>query len=175
MRRATLVSLGAVLFAAVVGTAAMGVRGTSSPVVTREVIAVYLGTMGTDTGSGMIDAVFEMKVALAKQAGRSGREFVSRGVSLEPSVQGGMRHLALLGFFDEVSVGGNWTNSAVVRYLGPTLGQSRRSGIPQVVVLEREVLRNDTTYQISPEREIARYVGTDEIGAWVRQGAPLPR
>src|SRR5438477_9094279 len=69
--------------------------GRSAPVIEREVIAVYLGTLGTDTESGMVPAIREMKTALTRQAMASGREFIARGVSLEPSVDGGLRHLAL--------------------------------------------------------------------------------
>jgi hypothetical protein len=87
--------------------AAAGTRSPVPPVVTHEVIAVYLGTDGTDARSGMVEVVRDMRTALQRQAASSGRHFISRGVSLEPSVEGGLRHLALLGPFDEVSLGGN--------------------------------------------------------------------
>src|ERR1043165_2136648 len=126
MRRVTLPSLSALLIITTMAMSPTSVRSASPPpAVSREVIAVYLGTVGTDAQSGMTSAVREMKVALRKQAAESGRHFLSRGVSLEPLVEDGIRHLALLGSFDEVNVGGNWTNSAVVRYLGPNLSDSR--------------------------------------------------
>jgi hypothetical protein len=124
----------------------------------------------------MIEAVRDMKSALHRQATSSGRRFISRGVSLEPSIEGGLRHLALFGPFDEVSLGGNWTNSAVVRYLGGDMSNHDRAVIPQVVVLEREVQQDGReSLQVGPEREIGRYMGTDKISGWVRTGAPLPR
>lgn len=176
MRRASLILLTSILAVAGVTMSATAFRPTPAPAVTREVIAVYLGTFGTDAESGLATVVKDMKMALAKQASESGRAFFSRGVSLEPSVEGGIRHLALLGPFDEVSVGGNWTNSAVVRYLGPNMGRgNRRAGVPQVVLLEREVRQENSTLEVGPEREIGRFIGGGEIDAWVRRGAPLPR
>ena len=175
MQRVTLIPLGILALAAST-MSAVAFRPTPPAQVTREVIAVYLGTIGTDSASGMTTAVRDMKMALAKRAAESGRVFVSRGVSLEGSVDGGMRHLALHGPFDEISVGGNWTNSAVVRYLGPNIGGgNHRAGVPQVVLLEREVREESSTLDVGPEREIGRFLGVAEIAAWVRRGAPLPR
>jgi hypothetical protein len=91
-------------------------------------------------------------------------------------VEGGLRHLALLGPFDEVSLGGNWTNSAVVHYLGSDLSDRQRAVIPQVVLLEREVREDGPrSLVVGPEQEVGRFAGTRDIGAWVRRGAPLPR
>jgi hypothetical protein len=167
-------SAGVALLATTV--AAAGTRSSSAPVVTREVIAVYLGTEGTDARSGMVQAVRDMRTALQRQAASSGRHFISRGVSLEPSVEGGLRHLALLGAFDEVSLGGNWTNSSVVRYLGSDMSDHQRAVIPQVVLLEREVRQDGKEMLlVGPEREIGRFIGADQIASWVRTGAQLPR
>jgi len=138
----------------------------------RQIIAVYLGTGGTD--AGMVTIVRDMKAALSRQTAATNREFIARGVSLDPSVDDGIRHLALLGPFDEIAVGGNWTNSAVIRYLGGDIGATRSTGIPQLVLLERDVNQAGERLQVSPEREIARFIGTREIGDWVHRGAPLP-
>ena len=93
--------------AALVATTVAASRGSSStaPVVTHEIIAVYLGTDGTD--GGMVDAVRNMQSALLRQTDSSGRHLVTRGVSVDESVAEGIRHLATLGTFDEISVGGN--------------------------------------------------------------------
>jgi hypothetical protein len=156
-------------------TGATKLRESAAPVVTREIVAVYLGTEGTDLNSGMATAVRDMQTALARQARASARVFVSHGVSLEPSVAGGLRHLAALGSFDEVSVGGNWANSAVVQYLGRGLGDSLKRLIPQVVLVEREVRVENGSIEIGVERELARYAGTSVIAAWASRGAPIPR
>jgi hypothetical protein len=177
MSRVSRLALAAALTTAglVVSARTFHAATASAPVVSREIIAVYLGTDGTDAESGMISVVRDMRTALARQAASMDRHLVLRGVSLEPSVDGGLQHLVRFGFFDEVSVGGNWTNSAVVRYLGGSIGTSRTSSIPQVVLLEREIQQDASALLVGPERELARYIGTREIGEWVRRGAPLPR
>jgi hypothetical protein len=149
--RSAVLTAGLILIATTV--AATSIHKSAAPAVTREVIAVYLGTEGTDGGMAMV--VGDMQSALSKQASAGGYRFVARGVSLEPSVQGGLRHLARLGSFDEVSVGGNWGNSTVVRYLGGTDHDSVHRSIPQVVLLEREVGTGDRSVDFGPERELA--------------------
>lgn len=156
------------------GPRSISTRGmAAAPNVLNEVIVVYVGAEGTDVG--MAPVVKGMELAAIRQAGASRRRVVFRGVSLEPTVESGLDHLAQLGSFDEVSAGDNWTNSAVIRYLGGDIGQDRKSAIPQIIVLEREVGETPRGLQVSPEREMARYVGRGEIGDWVRAGAPLPR
>jgi hypothetical protein len=175
MRYVALATLAAVL------VTSAGTGQSTSPAAARseeaahEVIAVYLGAEGTDAKSGMIAAVQEMRVALARQAAATNRRFVLRGISLEPSTEGGFRHLALLGHFDEISVGENWMNSSALRYLGTSIGRDSTSSIPQVVLLERDVVRGQTSLQVSQEREIGRFIGTAAIANWARRGAPLPK
>jgi hypothetical protein len=145
-----------------------------APAVTREIVAIYFGTAGTDRMSGMATSIPAMKVALARQAGASGRRFISRGVSLEPTIEDGLTDLALLGPFDEISLGGNWKNAEVGRYFGTIDQVNPHAAIPQVVVIEREVREESASIQIGAEREIARYIGADKIANWVKSGAPLP-
>ena len=143
-------------------------------VVRREIVAIYFGTIGTDS-MFMMPIVRNMKTGLARQASESGRRVIVRGVSLEPSVEASARHLGYFGIFDEESLGGNWTNPEVVRYLGPNFDTTRTSGIPQVVVVERQVTDYRYRLEVGPEREIARFVGTKDVEDWVHRGAPLPR
>ena len=174
MSRTRLAALACV--ALVTTLAAAKARRLQAPATTREVIAVWVGTEGTDAASGMVEAVRDMKTALQRQAISGGWHFVIRGVSLEPTVGDGLQHLALLGGFDEVDVGGNWTNSSVVRYLGPDMSNHQRALIPQVVLLEREIRRDPPSgLVVGAEREIGRYLGTRDIKTWVNAGAPLPK
>ncbi len=158
---------------ALLATSAAAARNSDTrSAVTREVIAVYIGSVGTD--GGMSTVVADMRAALQRQASMGGFRFIGRGVSIDPTVEGGIRHLARLGTFDEISVGGNWGNSAVVRYAG---GDSR-SGVqlvPQVVLLEREVRADERTIEFGPERELGRFTGINGIDAWVKRGAPVAR
>ncbi|MEO8620715.1 MAG: hypothetical protein ABI625_06605 [bacterium] len=177
MRRVRITTLTVMLVAMVASLSAARLERPAAPtaVVTREIIAVYLGTIGTDSQSGMVPAIRDMKFAVKRQATETGRRFIARGVSLEPSVDDGARHLALFGAFDEVSLGGNWTNSAVVRYLGGSIDSARATSIPQLILLEREVTAGGASLKISPEHEVARFVGVTEISTWVQHGALLPR
>jgi len=170
-------ALGGFLMVAVASLSAplVCVATAQRPVTRHEVVAIYFGTTGTDSLSGMVPAIQAMKSALARQAAATGRRFISRGVSLDPGVDAGQRHLALFGGFDEMSLGGNWTNPEVIHYLGPRFDTTRTSGIPQLVLVERQVTQDLHSLQVGPEREIARFIGTMEIDDWVRRGAPLPR
>jgi hypothetical protein len=176
MPRARLGVAAAALAFLAVTVAAKRAPSARAATVTREIVAVYFGTEGTDAQSGMITAVRDMQTALRRQTAASGTRFVARGVSLEPTVEDGIRHLALFGSFDEISVGGNWTNSSVVHYFGGDMSDNRLASIPQVVILEREV-RQDAprSLLIGPEKEIGRYIGTDRISNWVKAGAPITR
>jgi hypothetical protein len=126
-------------------------RPNAATLATHEYIVVYIGVEGVDGAmAGLADSV---RLAAARRI-------------TGPRV----------GAFDEISVGGNWTNSAVVRYLGGDFGPAYpKAGVPQVIVLEREIDQQITSLHVSPERELARYVGTRDIWNWARQGAPLPK
>ncbi len=173
---ASLLSAGALIVSVRTFNAASRPAARPGAVEVTEVVAVYVGSIGTDSLTDMTRVLSDMSTALRRQTASSGRGLVTRGVSIEPSVEGGMRHLSRLGAFDEVSVGGNWTNSAVVRYLGADDGRVSDSPIPELILLERTV-RSDNTrmLQVGPERELARFVGLDRIKDWVARGAPLPK
>jgi hypothetical protein len=148
---ASLLSAGALIASVHTFNAATRPAAPSGAVEVTEVIAVYVGSPGTDSVTGMARVLGDMGTALRRQTASSGRGLIMRGVSIEPSVEGGIRHLSHLGAFDEVSVGGNWTNSAVVRYLGVSDGRVSDSPIPELILLERTV-RSDNTrmLQVGP-------------------------
>ena len=145
-------------------------------VTSKELIAVWIGAPGTDVEAGFLPVIREMLKTVRIEAAATKRTFVFRGVSLVPNVKEAVEHLAQIADFDEISVGGNWTNSAVARYLGPDIGKDSTSSVPQLILLEREIRSNgiDRTY-ISPERELARYIGLGEISKWVKAGSALPK
>lgn len=150
--------------------------GSPSTTAVTEVIAVYVGAIGTDSLTDMSQTLAEMSMTVRRQTASSGRGFLMRGVSIEPRVEDAVRHLSNLAHFDEISAGGNWTNSAVVRYLGVNDGRVSDSPIPELILLEREV-RSDGSrmLQVGTEREIARFTGLDQIKGWVNRGATLPQ
>jgi hypothetical protein len=177
MRRAAQAGLVGLLSAGALIPSARVFHATPrNTVAVTEVVAVYFGTTGTDSQTGVSKVLADMSAAVRRQTATSGRGFLLRGVSLEPSVEDAVRHLSSLAAFDEVSAGGNWTNSAVVRYLGGNEGRVSDAGIPTLVLLEREVRsEGDRFLQVGPEHEIARYRGLDKIVGWVNAGAPLPK
>jgi hypothetical protein len=160
------------------GTLVAAVSAPTHPhtatLVSHEVIVVYVGVYGVD--GAMVGLADSVRLAAARQIAASGQHLILRGVSLDPRIDTGVRDLALVGAFDEISVGGNWTNSAVVHYLGGDLGRIYpKASVPQVIVLERDVDNQITALHVGPERELARYIGADKIWDWARQGAPLSK
>lgn len=149
-------------------------RFHAARILSHQVIVVYIGVNGVDHAmAGFADTV---RAAATKQLAQTDRHLVLRGVSLNPEIAEGMQDLLTVGAFDEVSLGGNWTNSAVVRYLGSDFGKIYpKAGVPQVIVLERDVDNQIVTLHVGPEREVARYLGTKDIWDWAHSGAPLPK
>jgi hypothetical protein len=170
----TMLATGLAVFAIVASGAAAHPGKSANATVRHDLIAVYIGSEGTDAQSGLIQALHNMRALLERQAATSGKRLIVRGVSTEATVDDGIRHLGALGRFDEISAGDNWTNSAVVRYLGRDIGGAR-TAIPRLVLLERAVEMAPDHLAIGEEHEIARYSGAREIAAWVERGAPLPR
>jgi hypothetical protein len=145
-------------------------RGT---VTTHDLIVVYLSTQGVNYSPEYRASIRSIRDSVTKRINRVEQRLVMRGVSLEPRPEDGLRDMADLGRFDELSVGGNWTNLAVVRYLGPVMGIPH-SGIPQIVLLEREIIHDDAAkLTVGEERELRRIEGTADILAWIKRGAPI--
>ena len=159
--------LGGTLAAAVTASA----RPNATRIRTHEYVVVYVGVEGVDGAmAGLADTV---RLAAARRIKGPGEAFKLHGISLDPQVDAGVRDLARVGAFEEISVGGNWTNSAVVRYLGGDFGPDPKASVPQVIVLERDIDDQIASLHVGPEHELARYIGTKEIWDWARQGAPL--
>lgn len=140
----------------------------------REVVAVFISatTCVANRDSTFKPAVREMMRRLGVQRDSAGRRVSVTGVSIDWSAREGLAYLEGFGAFDEVVAGRNWFNSAVTRYVWQAPGA--RPTIPQVVLVERTVSAGARGVQVGAERELGRFVGGDEIKAWVARGAPLP-
>ncbi|HEV7587485.1 MAG TPA: hypothetical protein VGO40_05095 [Longimicrobium sp.] len=144
-----------------------------------EVVMVFVGTSTCRaTKEKGFPAVLErVKVAASRRAAAEGKQFRVIGVAMDNDTDVGLRFLRKFGKFDELAVGGNWMNQEVVRYVWRDLPY--RPSVPQLVVLEREIRKEKTVVWVSPEREVRRLLGTDEIRRWGDAGAPftgaLPR
>jgi len=150
---------------------------SSAKVTTRDLIVVYLSTQGVNYSPEYRASLRSIRDSVTKHMNRLEQRLVMRGVSLEPMPEAGLRDMADLGRFDELSVGGNWTNLAVVRYLGPEMGAGiRDSEIPQIVLLERDITHDGSAkLTVGEERELGRIVGTGDILDWIKRGTPIQR
>jgi hypothetical protein len=117
-------------------------------------------------------ALHQMKPLLLQQATATGHAFAMLGVALDWSIREGLAFLEPLREFDEVAVGANWTNLAAVRYIwGDT---TATPGLPQIVIVERQLDPGRSGIAVGPEHLVTRLVGAGAIQSWVAQGAPLP-
>ena len=139
----------------------------------REIVAVYIGatTCAPCMSPEVKSAVQRMKGLMAAQAKQTGAAFSIIGASTDWSVTAGAAFLEPNGPFDQIVVGGNWTNLAVERFIWQD--STSRSGMPQVVVYERTVVPGARGIKFSEPRLLRRIVGGDSIPAWVAAGAPI--
>ena len=138
----------------------------------RELVAIYVGS--TDCGPCQFPAVKSairaMKPLLAAQARQRGMAFSAIGAAQDWDVTRGATFLEPLGAFDQVVIGGNWTNVAVEQFvLRDSLAELV---MPQVVVIERTVQLSKRVTVTQP-RVLGRVTGSTDIPAWVAAGAPV--
>jgi len=134
---------------------------------------VYLGasTCAACYLPGVREVVVRAKQGLAAKAGEEGRAFSAHGVALDWSVSDGEKFLGPYGAFDEISVGYSWMNSAAQHFIWKDL--PGEPGIPQLILIERQVLQDRHGITVSAERVLERKGGADEIRAWARDGLPV--
>ncbi len=138
----------------------------------RELVAIYIGS--TDCGPCLSPevkgAVRAMKPLLAAQAKQRGVAFTVIGAAQDWDLKRGAAFLEPLGAFDQVVIGGNWTNIAVEQFiLRDSLAEM---AMPQVVLIERTVNVGGRV-TVSEPRVLRRISGGAEIPAWVAAGAPI--
>jgi len=138
----------------------------------RELVAIYIGS--TDCGPCQLPevkgAVRAMKPLLAAQATQRRMGITVIGAAQDWDLKRGAAFLEPLGAFDQVVIGGNWTNIAIEQFvLRDTLTEML---MPQVIVLERTVhLGKRVT--VSEPHVLRRIAGSAEIPAWVAAGAQI--
>jgi len=136
---------------------------------TDEIIAVFIGGSfcGATSMPGLREAVETLNRELASRAVAQGKTFVSVGVALDWSIQEGSSFLRDFGSFNEIVVGRNWLNSAVIQYIWR--GIPGNASLPQMVLLERHVNVREASITVGEERLLARKVGVTEIVEWAAQ------
>lgn len=136
-----------------------------------ELVAIYIGS--SDCAAchwpQVENAVRAMKPLLAAQAKHRGMALSVIGVAQDWDLKRGAAFLEPLGAFDQVVIGGNWTNIAVEQFiLRDSLAEL---AMPQIVVLERTVQLGKRV-TVSEPQVVRRIIGGADIPAWVAAGAP---
>jgi hypothetical protein len=138
----------------------------------REIVAVFISasTCIANYQPGFKPAVRQMMRRLGAQRDSLRTPISIMGVSTDWETRVGIAYLQELGDFDELAVGRNWFNAQVMRYVW-TLADGVPSE-PQVILIEHTV-SGTSRVEVTPDRILARFVGGEEIEAWVARGAPV--
>jgi len=101
-------------------------------------------------------------------AKREGMSFLRIGVVESESPHEGWTLLESIGAFNEVAVGGRWSNTALLKYMVRDLPGPDET--PQILVLRRKL--GPEGWGIQEEALLKRLVGDREIAEWVRSSHP---
>lgn len=107
------------------------------------------------------NAVRRLAAGVERRARLEGLRFVTIGVSLDVSLDDGLKALAGLVPFNELSVGNSWLNGAAQTFVWSTV--PGLPAIPQVVVVERHISVRENGLAFGGYSLRGRMVGTDEI------------
>ena len=126
--------------------------------------------------TGAANEEYVQEVELAKSAMRryareSGYHYSTVGVSDDWSIERGLAILAAFGTFDEVSVGRNWFNTGIQRYITEA---GALAAIPQVVVFAQEADLETDPWTYGTPRELVRVIGAGGMEAWSRRQFVVP-
>jgi hypothetical protein len=116
-------------------------------------------------------AVRRMKTLVADQAKKSGAAFSTIGVANDWQTTVAGKFLEDVGPFDQLVLGGNWTNLAIEQFIWRDAKAS--AALPMIVVFERTVSMEQRAVAISEPRLLRRLSGAKEIPEWVAAGAPI--
>lgn len=120
---------------------------------------------------GFRETVEAMKNTIRSQVELAGGRLVTIGIATDWSVESGLRVLGHFGAFDEVVAGGSWLNLGTQRYIWGDLGGP--GGVPQVVIVSRDVVVDAEIWIVENEQILARKLGTEEIFRWQSLGFPV--
>jgi hypothetical protein len=97
----------------------------------------------------------------------AGAYYSTVGVSDEWSTARAWGLLKEFGPFDEISVGRNWLNTGVKRFVTDLAGEAV---VPQVVVIAEDVRVDTLPFVYGKPVELLRVVGVDGMRAWASAG-----
>jgi hypothetical protein len=138
----------------------------------KEIVAIYFGAenCGACHSPAVKEAVRQMKSLVAAQARKANAAFSVVGVANDWDQAVATKFLADVAPFDQVVIGGNWTNVAIERFVWSD--STGNPAMPQILVVERTV-KPGARITISEPRVLRRLVGSDAIPEWVGKGAPI--
>lgn len=142
--------------------------GAVRHVVTRpqagtEFLAIFVGssTCGASEFPGLVEAVQRIRMKLRSKTAKENKLFISIGVALDQDPWVGIKFLEQFGPFDEVLSGGSWLNTGSLAYILRDF-PSRRA-IPQLILVERDVMIESQSIASVTEQLVGRRVGADAI------------
>lgn len=137
-----------------------------------QIVAMYVGsqTCGPCRLPEFKAAIRRMNIQLSCLAAQQGSSFSAVGVALDWDTDSAVTFLASAGPFDEIDAGANWANAVSLKHL---MSPDGTAAIPQVVVLGRTLDPDAIGVLLESERELAKFVGSDQIMDWVKRGTPM--
>jgi len=117
------------------------------------------------------------KLLLQKKAHKNGILFSTMGISIDWNTENGVRHLAKIGRFNEITTGRNLQSMGAYQFLWGFL--SGEASTPQVLVVTRMIDAPSEEHphqscHVSKATVLTRKAGVTVISDWFDQGSPLP-
>lgn len=145
-----------------------------------ELVLIYIGcsTCAAANHQQLPSAIKKLKLKLDNYASENDLVFHSIGVSKEVNLTQELEYLSKFGSFSEISIGKNWSNNIILKYIWDDFGG--RAVVPQIIVTKRDYQRitsatNGTFYRgIADEKILLTKYGPNSIINWLNLDAPLP-
>lgn len=138
----------------------------------RELAVVLVGASwcAASKEKGFDSVIASTFAGLRRQASARQARFAAIGVALDWDVSEGVKFLNSFGDFDEIEVGRDWLNAGYDRYVHTVQGVN---GVPQIVVILRDVTRRGSVISLGKDSVLASVVGPQAIRKWLAAGLPL--
>ena len=140
----------------------------------RELVLVYIGgySCGACNDPEFKAVLSRFKLAIARLAEAEHRKLRTIGVSSDWDVDAGLRFLRDCGPWNELVVGNNWYNSAVIEHVWNL--PDTNGAIPQVIVFERSFVLTGKRWIPTGKRYLIRLIGKPEVSEWLESASIEP-
>lgn len=132
----------------------------------RHVVFVFIAPTSPEHDTYQ-EHIREAKAAVREQAVKAGYYFSTIGISDDWSISRGLSILEPFGPFDEVTVGRNWFNTGIKRFVNDLAGEAV---VPQIAVVLEEVAIDTIPFRYGAPVEIVRVVGRQAMETWAGAG-----